>query len=192
MCAWELFCWWWEGWNLHAQCSHRQQLCLSKCWVDVAATETKWSDHILNWVQVYEEQIIWHGLTLSHSSPIAPCLPSQNIHHNRKLLPHQVLQSYIPSFYNTLFLFQASVSSKTYLSNPIFPAFYIGHPHLQPQAHIPLSCFFGTSWDILQASSPTASPGAIQHQKPGCERQQHWETCPYRDSQNKPEQGNKI
>lgn len=97
---------------------------------------------MLNWVHMYEERIIWHGLTPLHFSYlIAPtCLPSQDIH-NPNLLPYPLLQSYTPSSYNTLFLCQASVSCQTYLSNPIFPEFSVGHSHLQSQAHIPLSCF---------------------------------------------------
>lgn len=108
-----------------------------------AATVKEWSDHTFNWVQMYEEQIIWHELTPLHFSHlVAPtCLLSQDIYHNPNILPYPVLQSYVPSSYNNLFLFQASVSCKTYLSNPIFPEFYAGHSHLQPQAHIPLSCF---------------------------------------------------
>lgn len=122
---------------------------------------------MLNWVQMYEERIIWHGLTPLHFSYlIAPtCLPSQDIH-NPNLLPYPLLQSYTPSSYNTLFLCQASVSCQTYLSNPIFPEFSVGHSHLQSKT-ISLSVAFWHLLRYLTGWSPTASPGAIQHQKPG-------------------------
>lgn len=110
---------------------------------------------------MYEEQILLHGLTpLLFSHLIAPtCLPSQDIHHNPNLLPINY-QSYIPSSYNTLFLFQASVSCKTYLSNPIFSEFYVPHSHVHPQAHISLCCF------LAPPETSHRHPGQQHHLEP--------------------------
>lgn len=145
---------------------------------------------------MYEEQIIWHGLTPLHFSHlIAPaCLPSQDIHHNPNLLPCPPSTSILQSFFlqYPLPLSHFCVQCSCVLLTSIMP--WILCWPLPPPASSPYpsQLLFGTSWDISQASSPTPSPGATQHQKPGCERQQHWQTCPYRDSQNKSEQGNEL
>lgn len=96
----------------------------------VAATVKK-SDHILNWVQMYEQQIIWHGLTLlTLLTPFSSSLPSITGHPN----------SSHTQYFNLTFPPLTIPFSSFRLLSPAKPTsqlqyslnFYVGHSYLQP------------------------------------------------------------
>lgn len=104
--------------------------------------------------------IDWH----SYTSPALQLLP--DFHCIPNLLRYPIPLS-LPFTYNTIFLFHASPSCKTYLSYSIVCIFYLCHPHLHSQDRFLLSCFLAPPNKSHRYPAHQHALEPSLHQEPG-------------------------